>query len=431
MKQSNRVRLSEGLVLDADLPLVTPSYDRRLVTAGIAHIGVGNFHRAHEAFYVDRCLAMPGQESWGICGIGLGSSRSAMEKAVALQDQDCLYTLAELASDGRTCNRIIGALVEYMHAPADPESVLKKLADPAIKIVSLTITEGGYNFDESSGEFMLESPDVARDLAGGVPRTAFGFIVESLRRRRAANLPAFTVVSCDNLRQNGNTARRAILAFAKSVDAVLADWIAENVAFPNSMVDRIVPTVTAEVREHVNAMTGIDDQVPVVAETFTQWVIEDKFSNGRPKFEAVGVELRDDVEAYEAIKGRMLNASHMLISFSSLLLGYRLVHEAMGDSEIVELLTTFLTCDVEPLISAPAGVSLSSYRSQIVARFSNSAVGDQLLRVAHDGASKVPVFHTKTLRDLVREGADVRRETLLLASFRELPLKFRLPAGRV
>lgn len=397
--------------------VATPGYDRLRVTAGIAHIGVGNFHRAHEALYVDRCLHLPGQEAWGICGIGLGGSDAAVAKAAALRAQDGLYTLTEFAPDGTTSHRVIGALVEYLHAPSDPEVVLKKLADPAIRIVSLTITEGGYNFDEATGVFKLDTPDVAHDLAGGAPRSAFGFIVEALRRRYAAGHPAFTVLSCDNLRQNGNTARRAILAFADALDADLALWISDHVAFPNSMVDRIVPVVTEAVRARVAGLTGIDDASPVVGEAFAQWVIEDRFSDGRPRFEEVGVELRNDVEAYEAVKGRMLNASHALMSYPALLLGYRYVHDAMKDPDIIALLTKFLESDVEPLIDPPAGLSLSAYREKIIERFSNPAIGDQLLRVAHDGASKLPVFHTKTIMQLAERDGDMRREALLLACF--------------
>ncbi|MFZ1179993.1 MAG: mannitol dehydrogenase family protein [Herbaspirillum sp.] len=417
MDKLDHRKLSNADIGNVGAAVTVPGYDRQRVTAGIAHIGVGNFHRAHAALYVDRCLHLPGQEAWGICGIGLGNSEAAVAKAAALRAQDGLYTLTEFAPDGTTSCRVIGALVEYLHAPSDPEAVLKKLAHPSIRIVSLTITEGGYNFDEASGAFKLDMPDVAHDLAGGAPRSMFGFIVEALRRRRVAGHLAFTVVSCDNLRQNGDTARRAILAFADALDADLARWIGDHVAFPNSMVDRIVPTVTDAVRARVADLTGIDDASPVVGEAFTQWVIEDRFSDGRPRFAEAGVELRDDVEAYEAVKGRMLNASHMLMSYPSLLLGYRFVHDAMKDPDIVALLTRFLASDVEPLIDPPAGISLQAYREKIIERFSNPEIGDQLLRVAHDGASKLPVFHTKTITQLAERDGDMRREALLLACF--------------
>ncbi|MGF6472833.1 mannitol dehydrogenase family protein [Paraburkholderia youngii] len=399
--------------------VAVPAYDRNRLTAGIAHIGVGNFHRVHQALYVDRCLHLPGHEAWAICGIGLGSSTSALAKVRALHAQDCLYTVTEFDSDGSASTRVIGAMIDYLHAPADPEAVLRELAGPAIRIVSLTITEGGYNFDEATGEFKFHEPDVAHDLAGAPPRTAFGFIVEALRRRREANVPAFTVMSCDNLRQSGNTVRRAVLSFAQAVDPGLADWIADNATFPNGMVDRIAPQVTPEVRAKVAIMSGIDDATPVVAETFTQWVIEDRFSNGRPAFDAVGVEVKSDVSAYEAMKGRMLNASHMLLAYPAILLGYRFVHEAMSDPDIAALLGAFFQHDVSPILELPPGVSSEIYEEKVLERFGNPAVADQLLRVAHDGAAKIPVFHAKTIDTLVHDKRDMRREALLLACFQE------------
>ncbi|MGU7771680.1 mannitol dehydrogenase family protein [Burkholderia sp. MR1-5-21] len=410
--------LSAEVLAALPASVAVPEYDRSKVSAGIAHIGVGNFHRAHEALYVDRCLHLPSHESWGICGISLGAGAEARSKADALRKQDGLYTLTEYAPDGEVRCRVIGSLVEYMLAPADPEAVLAKLADPAIRIVSLTITEGGYNFDETTGEFLLSTPDVAHDLTASTPRTVFGYIVAALKRRRDAGLKAFTVVSCDNLRQNGNTTKRAILSFAAAVDKDLAEWIAANATFPNSMVDRIAPQVSEAVKARANAGSGIEDASPVVAETFTQWVIEDKFADGRPDFPSVGVEMRHDVEAYEAVKGRMLNASHMLLSYPAVLLGYRLVHEAMVDADIVALLSTFMEKDAIPVIDGPSGLSLSGYRDLTIERFSNPAVADQLLRVAHNGAAKIPVFHTKTIQALLDKGRDVRREALLLAGFR-------------
>ncbi|TDQ89550.1 mannitol dehydrogenase family protein [Paraburkholderia silvatlantica] len=400
-----------------DAHITAPGYDRAALTAGIAHIGVGNFHRAHQARYIDCCLRLPGTAQWGICGIGLGNGASARAKADALRIQDGLYSLTEIGPDGREDVRIIGALVDYLHAPSDPDAVLTKLADPAIRIVSLTITEGGYNFDEASGEFRFDEPDIAHDLAGERPRTAFGFIVEALRRRRDAGIKAFTVMSCDNLRQNGDTARRAVLTFAAARDPELANWIERHVAFPNSMVDRIAPQVTPYMHARAHALTG--DAAPVVAETFTQWVIEDHFSDGRPPLENVGVELCDDVWEWEAMKGRMLNASHMLLAYPALLLGHRLVHDGMADPDIAALLRVFMEQDVNPILPWPPGVNGLDYIDSTIERFSNAALADQLLRVAHDGASKIPVFHSKTISKLERDGRDISREALLLACFQQ------------
>ncbi len=400
-------------------PLVTrPSYDRSVVTAGIAHLGVGNFHRVHEALYVDRCLHLPGQSHWGIVGIGLCDSESGRAKAAAYRRQDNLYTVTEYDDDGIGRTRLVGAMVDYLHAPADPEAVLARLADPTIRIVSLTITEGAYNFDEASGEFRIDQPDVAHDLTDTLPRTAFGFLTAGLARRRAAGIAPFTVVSCDNLRSNGDTTKRAVLAFAGAKDPELAGWIAEHVAFPNSMVDRIAPGVTAGVRDRITAASGVDDLLPAIGESFTQWVIQDNFPTGRPRWDEVGVEVRDDVGTFETVKGRMLNACHMLLSYPAILSGYRLVHEAVSDPALVSLLRQFLQVDVIPHIQGPPGVSLPQYAAKILQRFSNPAVGDQLLRIATDGATKIPTFHGATIARLVSGHHDVRREAFLLATYR-------------
>nr|WP_057927176.1 mannitol dehydrogenase family protein [Burkholderia ambifaria] len=409
--------LSNATLGSLGAEVTVPAYDRSRLKAGIAHIGVGNFHRVHEALYVDRCLHRPGHEDWAICGIGLSDAPAARMKAEAFKRQDGLYTLTEFAPDGEIRSRVIGAMVDYLHAPTDPEAVVRKLSGPAIRIVSLTITEGGYNIDEASGEFDLSSPDVASDLAGNPLRTAFGFIVESLRRRRESSVPPFSIVSCDNLRHNGDTARLAIVSFARARDPQLAAWIDAEVSFPNSMVDRIAPRVSESERNLLNERTGIDDELHVVGESFTQWVMEDRFSAGRPDFGAVGVELREDVFAFEGIKGRLLNASHMLLSYPALLCGHRFVHEAMTDGPLMTLLDHFMSLDVIPILQAPIGVSLNTYKQQVLSRFSNAAVADQLLRIAHDGVSKIPVFHSRTLRALVDEGRDIRREAFFLACF--------------
>ncbi|MBB3000428.1 mannitol 2-dehydrogenase/sorbose reductase [Paraburkholderia tropica] len=409
--------LSNATLAHFDADIAVPGYDRAALVAGIAHIGVGNFHRAHQARYVDDCLHLPDTEQWGICGIGLGNGASARAKAAALRAQDGLYSLSEIGPDGHEDVRIVGALIDYLHAPADPEAVLGRLADPAIRIVSLTITEGGYNFDEATGDFRFDETDIAHDLAGGPPRTAFGFIVEALRRRHDAGVDAFTVMSCDNLRQNGDTARRAVLAFAGARDPELANWIAQHVTFPNSMVDRIAPQVTPSMQARAHARTG--DAAPVIAETFTQWVIEDRFSCGRPPFERVGVELCDDVSEWEAMKGRMLNASHMLLAYPALLLGHRLVHDGMADPDIAALLRVFMTRDVAPILPWPPGVDGGAYIDNTIERFGNAALADQLARVAHDGASKIPVFHRKTIAKLERDGRDISRAALLLACFQQ------------
>lgn len=402
--------------------VTVPAYDRRALTAGIAHIGVGNFHRTHQAIYIDRCLHRPGQAEWAIVGIGLTDGPEARAKAKAFRDQDCLYTVTEYAPDGSGSTRVIGAMIDYLHAPSETDAVLDLLSSAAIRIVTLTITEGGYNIDEATGLFILDAPDVARDLAGQhgadqPPRTTFGLIVEALKRRRGKGIPPFAVVSCDNLRHNGDTSKKSIVSYATAHDAALGAWIENTVPFPNSMVDRIAPRVSDQDRVRLAADSGIDDRVPAVSESFIQWVMQDHFPAGRPDLDAVGVELRDDVALFETVKGRLLNASHMLMSYPSLLCGHRLVHDAMRDPRIAGLLDAFMDRDAIPILQGPPGLSLVDYKNMVLSRFSNPAVGDQLLRIAHNGADKIPVFHTKTLEIMLAEGRDLTREAFFLACF--------------
>ena len=404
----------------ADLPAQVrrPGYDRGAVRAGIVHFSVGNFHRAHQAVYLDRCLELAGQAGWGICGVGLIDNPAERAKAAAMAAQDGLYTLTLFPSGGAPSSGVVGSIVDYLFAPDDPGAVLARLRDPAIRIVSLTVTEGGYNLDERTGAFRLDAPAIVHDLAQPeTPRTVFGFIVSALDQRRAAGLPAFTVLSCDNLRHNGAVLREAVLAFARARDPALAAWIAANATFPSCMVDRITPAVTPADVARLNALTGVDDRQPVFAEDYLQWVIEDHFAAGRPELDRVGVQFTDDVAGYEQIKLRMLNATHSMLAYPGLLAGYRYVHEATTDPVIHAYLRRFLDQDVIPLLAAPAGVSLEGYRDSVLSRFANPAVADQLERIASDGASKIPVFLGDTLHACLERGRDSRRLAFLLAAY--------------
>ncbi|MFV0406884.1 MAG: mannitol dehydrogenase family protein [Propioniciclava sp.] len=416
----------------ADLPpaLERPRYDRSQVGVGIAHFGVGNFHRVHQAVYVDRCLHLPGHQQWGIVGIGISDGPQARTKAEAYRRQDGLFTVTEMSPDGARQARVIGAMVDYLLAPANPEAVLHQLSDPNLRIVSLTISEGGYPIAADSGDFVDSDPAIAADIGQTAPpTTVFGFIVRALARRRADGLPGFTIVSCDNLRGNGATTRKAVCGFARHVDPGLAEWIADQVTFPNSMVDRIAPYVSAADSDQLNAATGVDDELPAIGERHLQWVLQDEFVQGRPALDQVGVQFRTDVGVFEAVKGRMLNATHVLMSYPALLLGHRMVHEAMADPDIRHLLETFLARDVVPRLTGPHGVDLHAYGEEILDRFANPAVGDQLIRIATDGSAKIPVFHAATLADLLAAGADIKREAFLLACYQRYLVEARDDQG--
>ena len=404
----------------ASLPptIPRPGYDRSRVRAGIAHLGVGNFHRAHQAFYLDRCLTDPAQQGWGILGIGVLDNPAEREKAQALRAQQGLYTLTMCPPDGPATVRVIGSLVDYLHAPDDPEAALARLADPAIRIVSMTITEGGYNLDPS-GRFRLETPEVAHDLRQTPPRTVFGLVTEALRRRRDAGTGPFTILSCDNLMHNGRVARAAFLGFAQAVDPALAQWIESHVSFPNSMVDGIAPVVTGVDIVRLNSASGATDRAPVFREDFTQWVLEDNFCAGRPDLAATGVQFTDNVAPYELVKLRMLNAAHSMMAIPSMLIGHTLVHEAMRDEAIADLLEEFLSRDAAPHLVAPPGMATDDYAAMILRRFGNPATRDQVSRIAGQSSAKLPVFLQETTRAVLAGTHTSVRIAFLLAAFAE------------
>ena len=410
--------LNQGTLATLPSSIATPAYDRTRLTRGIAHFGVGNFHRAHQAFYIDRCLALPDQQDWGIVGIGLSGGERGRTKADQFLSQDCLYSLTVAPAKGDTTVRIIGAQLDYLLAPEQAEEVLELLTDPALRIVTLTITEGGYHVDPGSGAFITEHPDVTHDLTGeGAPRTVFGFVTAALARRRSAGTKPFTVVSCDNLRHNGEVARAAFVGFAGALDQELGAWFDSNVTFPNSLVDRITPSVSAEDAARLNAASGLADQIPVVAEEFSQWVIEDRFADGRPALQEVGVQFSDEVKLWEQVKVRVLNAGHLTLTYPALLLGYHEVAEAMRDPQIPVLLERFLDKVVVPLLEAPRDVNLQDYKDTVIDRFSNEAMHDQLTRIASDSASKVTVFLTTTIQQVLARGSDHRIPAFILAAW--------------
>jgi mannitol 2-dehydrogenase len=398
-------------------------YKRENIQSGILHIGVGNFHRAHQAFYTDQLLKDDDQSRWGICGVCLLPSDENIVRN--LRSQDLKYTLAVCGRNGQDEIYQIGALNELLWAIENPIAVLDKIADPAIKIITLTITEGGYNLDKVTGEFMLKDEKIQQDLQNpSQPTTVFGFVAEGLRRRRANGNASITILSCDNLQHNGNTARSAFSAFITAQDKELAEWVMSNVTFPNSMVDRITPATKPEDIERLNLQSGINDLAPVYCEDFIQWVIEDNFIAGRPDWERTGVEFTTDVSAFENMKLSLLNASHTLLSYPSLLKGYRKVDEAMQDQDVVKFVRDFMNLDITPHVPAPAGTNLETYKQTLIERFANRSVSDQLSRLCFDGISKFPVYVMPNLKKMVGSGQDTKRLAFLFASYRHY-LKYK------
>jgi mannitol 2-dehydrogenase len=396
--------------------LATPTYDRDAVSAGVVHIGVGGFHRAHQAMFHDRLLAAGGADDWGICGLGVMAADERMAEAMAAQDG--LYTLVEKHADGDDSARVIGSIVDYRLAPADPEAAIERLADPATRIVSLTVTEGGYNVSDTTGEFDAADPGVAHDLeAGAVPRTTFGLVTEALRRRRERGLGPFTVMSCDNLEGNGRLARGVFTAFARLRDPDLGDWIEREVAFPNSMVDRITPATTDEDRREVRERFGVDDRWPVVCEPFVQWVLEDAFCAGRPPYEDVGVQVVDDVEPYELMKLRLLNASHQGIAYFGHLCGYELVHEAAQDPLLEAFLLAYMDEEATPTLAPVPGVDLADYKHTLIERFANPGVRDTIPRLCAESSDRIPKWLLPVVRRRLEADGEVFRSAAIVASW--------------
>ncbi|WP_061963213.1 mannitol dehydrogenase family protein [Demequina aurantiaca] len=390
--------LSEATLVDLAPHVQVPDYNRSDVRVGIVHIGVGAFHRSHEALFVDRVLASDSQ--WGICGVGVRAADAPTRDA--LVPQDGLYTLTTIDPQGRESSRVVGSIVRYLHAPDDAQAVLEQMSDPAVRIVSLTITEGGYGVDDATGKFTPVDDATRADMAGAeVPTSAFGLIAESLWRRRRSGAAPFTVLSCDNVQHNGRVARTALLAVAEARDPEHALWIAENVAFPSSMVDRITPGTTDEGRRAVAVDTGVEDRWPVRAESFLQWVLEDDFPTGRPTWESAGVQLVEDVQPYELMKLRLLNASHQVMSYPALLAGLTWVDEACRDPQVVALVEGWMR-EARTTLRPVPGVDLDEYCTNLIARFGSAAVRDTLARQVVSSSDRIPKFVVPVLV----EGAD-------------------------
>ena len=388
-------RLTQEALGDYVGRLVLPSYDRSALVPSVVHLSVGGFSRAHQLTYFDEIAQRRLSTEWGVVGIGL-RSRSMKE---ALAPQDHLYTVVERSPDGENA-RVVGVMVDYHFAPDDPARVLDVLADARTRMVTLTITDAGYRLDPRTGEFDAADDDVRWDLRHpDRPRTVFGFLVEALDRRRRAGLPAFTVVSCDNVHRNGQATRGAVSSFAARRDPELARWITDRVSFPSSMVDRITPHTTPEQREAVAQRYGVDDNWPVITEPFSQWVIEDDFCNGRPPLDLVGVRFVPDVARYELMKTRLLNASHCALGYLGSLAGHASIDRVMADPLFADYAEQLMDAEVRPLLPPPDGIDLVAYQQLLLKRFANPAIADQLYRLCRRGSTKMPHHLLPSLRE--------------------------------
>jgi mannitol 2-dehydrogenase len=375
-----------------------PTYDRRKLQPRVVHIGVGGFHRAHQAVYLDDA-AEAGVSDWGIVGVGLRS----WQMGVVLRAQDCLYALIERDGAGSR-GRVVGSILDYLHGGDQPGHVLDALTDPDARLVTLTITGNGYNLDEN-GVFVEARRSVINDLTQPErPSSVFGFLVEALDRRRRAGLPGLTVLSCDNIPQNGAAARAMVLGFAELRDGSLARWIEENVAFPSCVVDRITPETKPEERDELLHTLGVDCRWPVITEPFSQWVIEDAFPYGRPPLDHVGAQFVGDVGSFELVKKRLLNGVHSAIGYLGYLGGYRTTAEVMADPSYAAFVRALMD-EIVPLLPSPPGLDVPAYADFVFQRLANPAIADDLSRLCRRGSVKMPSYLLPSLHEAVAAGA--------------------------
>ncbi len=406
------MRLSETALPKLPGEISVPAYDRASLIPGILHFGVGNFHRAHQAAYLDELLACGGSTDWAVLGAGVMPADARMREG--LESQQWLYSLVE-QDETQESVRVVGSLAGFLPVGGGPVAVLKALEDPAIRIVSMTVTEGGYYQDSGTGAFDAEHPEILADIAApGWPATVFGMVVAALRARREAGAMPFTVMSCDNVPHNGEAARAAVVGIAAGQDRGLGDWIAERVGFPNAMVDRITPATTEARRTDLRDRLGVDDSRPVFCEPFRQWVIEDRFSAGRPDLERVGVQFVPDVTPFENMKIRILNGGHAVMAYPAALRGIEYAHDAMADTSIGAFLARVERDEIVPITGAVPGVSLVAYEARIRERFSNPRIADTVRRLCQDGSDRQPKFVVPSVRDNLAAGGPV--EGLALSS---------------
>jgi fructuronate reductase len=388
-----------------------PAYDPANVTVGILHLGLGAFHRAHEAVYTDDVLAS--DPRWGICGVSLKTPR-AVEPLAA---QDGLYTFLERTGE-RVGVRVIGALRETLFAGTSRAALVARFADPAITIVSSTVTEKGYCHDPATGALNALHPDIVHDLAyPDAPESAIGIIVAGLRARRTAHAGRLTFLCCDNLPHNGRMVEGLVRTFAQERDATLARWIDDHVTFPSTMVDRIVPATTDADIAEAQRRLGVHDAAPVTAEPFAQWVIEDRIHAPRPRWEDAGAQLVSDVAPFELMKLRLLNGSHSTLAYLGCLMGHELVWQASRDPLVATLIERQMKEEIVPTLARPPGVDPHAYCAQLLERFRNTALPHRTRQIAMDGSQKLPQRLLATARDRLADGAPLVHLPLAIAGW--------------
>ena len=391
-----------------------PGYDRGKVTAGILHIGLGNFHRAHQTIYIDDLLENPENSGWGIVSAIIRKDQAAL--CQHLSKQDGLYTIKTVSPRNEINYRIIGSIIGTVDGVTNPQKVIEYMADPAIKIITSTVTEGGYYLTQDSERVDHTHPDVAEDIAGGL-RTYYGFLRAGLTRRAEKNAGPVTLVSCDNLRMNGDSLKKGLLTFLEQCrQSALLKWIEKNVSFPNSMVDRITPRTEPGESQELCGKFGYVDQAVFKAESFIQWALEDNFTTPRPPFEAAGVEMVSDIHEKEESKIRILNGSHSGLAWYAAMEGYDFYHQAIRDPELFRFIDEYVTGEVIPMLDF-VSFDLDAYKQVIYERFGNEYLPDSISRLATEGISRIPKFVLPTIYDRLERGLDSPRGFEILAAW--------------
>ncbi len=398
------------------LEVSVPKYNRDNIKTSIAHIGIGNFHRSHQAYYTHELMDKYNQLNCGICGIDILESDRKIYNI--LKDQDGLYSLVTKHPTGIDKVKIIGSIVEYFFAPENPLAAIEKLASPEIHVISLTIAEDGYHLDEITGEFDINNTIIEEDSKNPfAPTTVFGYLTQAFLLRKQRNINGCTILSCDNIQSNGDTIKNSLYNYIKKVIPDLLPWVEENVTFPNTMVDRITTeTVTKDI-ERLKQYFQLDDQWPVVCAPFVQWVIEDKFANKRPEWEKVGAQFVENIESYEQMKLRLFNAGHSILGIFGTLLGYKYVGEAANDEHIIKFINDYLHLEAKPVLKSTDEANINQYIDKLIARYQNTNIKDSLSRICKESSSKIPLFVLPTIYDQLNQSKNIKRASFLIAAW--------------
>lgn len=394
----------------------TPSFNRDHIKTSIAHIGVSNFHRAHQACYMHDLIENHNEMDFGICGIDLLDSDRKIYNV--LKDQDGLYTLIVKDAQGRQQTKIIGAIVEYFFGPENPMAVIERLASPDIKIISLTIAEDGYHLNEITGEFNQQHPAVAEDSKNPFhPQTVFGYLTQAFRLRKLRGVSGCTILACDNIKRNGDTIKQSFFNYVENIEPDLLPWLKENTTFPNTMVDRIIPLTQPRDIDSLKQNFLIDDQWPVVCESFSNWVIEDNFLHGKPPWEKVGVQFVENVEPYENMKLQLLNAGHSILGILGALHGYKTIYESASDTDFMNFLKGYMDEEVLPILDTTKTTSVENYKATLVSRFKNPYINDSISRICNESSAKIPAFILPTVKKQLAKKKAINRAAFIIAAW--------------